>query len=215
MKQVNILTSKVIALLLLTIGLQAQPKEYQSKDTLFFSKKSNPERSIVLPLEEISVNIYWKNGEVDRAYVIGLENNLIELRVYADEKEDRNERRKAKLAVNQEKSLTYHEKIIKKRKIDYQTFRVGKIESIDKIEIRNRNLKGTPISHLLLVSDVTIGTSLVAFYIFNFLHVDSKNSVYFILGLSALDGVAFMIDLIGSQTIIRPKDWTIGSTFND
>ena len=216
MKQFKILTYKVIAFIFLTIGqLPAQPVEYQSKDTLYLTKKSNPERSIVLPLDEISVNIYWKNGEVDRAYVIGLENNLIELRVFADDKEDRNDRRKAKLLINNDKSLTHHEKVLKKRKIDYQTIRVGQLESINKIEIRNRDLKGTPLSQLLSACDVILGVSVITFRFMTYIPSETNYKPYILLGLTALDGVAFMIDIIYSQTIIRPKDWAIGSTFND
>jgi hypothetical protein len=203
----------LVICLLFTVKLQAQLSDFPCKDTLFFTKKSNPERTILLPLEEIDVNIYWKNGEVDRAYIIGLEDNLIVLRVYADEKVDRNERREAKYAISDDKSLTYHEKVIKKRKVDYQTIRTGKLESIKKIEIRNRDLKGTPISQLLLASDIIIGVSIVAFRFLNIIPIEQNYSLYFLVGVTALDGVALIIDLVYSKSIIRPNDWAIGSTF--
>lgn len=189
----------------------AQSHEIQKHDTLYFIKKSNPERSIVFPIDAFEVDVYWKNGNNDRAYIINIENNLIELRIYADDEEDRLDRKMTKKAIKNDNSLTERQKKAKAHKVDFQTYRVSQLDNISKIVISNRDLEGTPIAQALFASDITIITTAIAGKFINYIPNVENYATPILIGLLMLDGAAVITEIVFTKSIVRPNEWAIGS----
>jgi hypothetical protein len=188
----------------------AQPNGIQKHDTLYFIKKSNPEQSIAFPIDAFEVDVYWKNGENDRAYIVNIENNLIELRIYADDEEDRFDRKMTKKAIKHDNSLSEREKKMKAHKVDFQTYRTAQLDHINKIVISNRDLTGTPIAQALFASDVTIITTVIATKFINFIPYVENYATPILLGVFLLDGVAVLTEIFFTKSFIRTNEWAIG-----
>jgi len=206
----------IVICLLLTVKLQAQISESPIKDTLFFIKKSNPERTIILPTYNAEVDIIPKKGKTEYVYITGLKDSLLTYRKYSNERESLYEKRIIRRIINDDSTLTRNQRKIRIKALDYMEDTTVNLSSIKEIRIRNRDLKVPAI--LLKTGDAFLIASPILMSIAILATSNGYTSTYGMLtffGVLIIDSAIVFSNIAFYYTYVTIEDWVIGSTFND
>ncbi len=206
----------LVVSLLINIQVHAQISDSPIKDTLFFTKKSNPERIIILPVNEVEVRIFWKDGGKNDGYITGISGDSIRINTTSNEHIIPPVYRDARRKINRDTTLNRRQKNIRRRALNYPVVRTVSWASIKELQISSRDIKS--FRQLFRAGDIFIVISPVLMSFAGAASTIPNSETFgFIAALTIIliDGAIILTDLAFQYIYINPQEWAIGSTFNE